>query len=128
MRNLFVVMAAAIISLGFMTVPSRAELTDVEILFVRADENGDLHLNKTEVLKMTIIHFSMSDSNQDDKLQKDEVGELATNKEFSDNDGNSDGSLSLKEVLEEKLDDFDRADKNKDGRLSLDEVKSAYGK
>ena len=126
MRNLLVLLVTATVSLGLMLEPSRAELSDVEILFVRADENGDLYLSQTEVLKIAIIHFSLSDSNQDDKLQEQEIGELASSKEFTDNDSDGDGTLSLKEVIDEKLNDFHQADQDKDGRLSLDEVRRAY--
>ena len=112
MRNLLVLLVTATVSLGLMLEPSRAELSDVEILFVRADENGDFYLNQTEVLKIAIIHFSLSDSNQDDKLQEQEIGDLASSKEFTDNDSDGDGTLSLKEVIDEKLNDFQQADQN----------------
>ncbi len=105
---------------------SLAQNEDVEVLFVQTDENDDGLISQTEFLKIAIIQFQAVDTNQDDKLDKKEVGEASTNQEFTDNDADRDGKLSLKEVVDEKLADFATADRNKDGTLDLDEVQKAY--
>ena len=95
--------------------------SDMTIVFIKADENDDGYLSKTEVLKIAILQFSLTDLNGDDRIDKKEAGDLATDSEFSDNDADKDGMLSLKEMIAEKLADFLAADLNKDGKLSLDE-------
>lgn len=107
--------------------PARAEISDVEILFIKADTDGDLVLSKAEYLIIAVTQFGITDSNRNNLLEKKEIGELSGDKEFTDNDGDKDGALSIEEVLKEKLADFSAADTNQDGRLSLGEVKAQYG-
>ena len=106
--------------------PVKADMTEVEVLFVKADRNGDFVLDKAEVLIIALKQFDRSDSDRDNKLEKQEVGELSKDKEFSDNDANKDGALSIEEVIKEKLADFKAADTNNDGSLTFDEVKKFY--
>ncbi len=108
--------------------PAVAHMSELEILFVKADRNGDLVLDKAEVLMVTLDEFDRTDSDRDNTLEKQEVGELAKDKEFSDNDTSKDGALSIEEVIEEKLADFKTADTNNDGSLDFDEVKKFYEK
>lgn len=103
-----------------------AEMTDLEVLFVKADESGDLVLDMSEVLQITIIQFRSTDSDGDGQLEKQELGDLAKDAEFSDNDANKDGSLSFEEVIAEKMADFKAADTNNDGFLTFDEVLKFY--
>ncbi len=103
---------------------AQAELTTQQILFIKADKNGDLVLSKAEVLSFAIEQFSITDSNGNDLIEKQEIGDLASDPEFSDNDADRSGSLSLREMIDEKLADFDRLDVNKDGKLSLEEISS----
>jgi hypothetical protein len=107
---------------------TKAEMNAVEVLFVQADRNGDLVLSKAEVLLVAVQDFTASDSDRDDLLEKQEVGDIAKDSEFSDNDADKDGALSIEEVVTEKLADFKAADSDKNGSLSVDEVKAFYGK
>jgi hypothetical protein len=63
------------------------------------------------------------DSDHDGIIEKEELGDLAKDPEFSDNDFDKSGGLSVLKVVKEKLADFNVADTNSDGLLSLDEVK-----
>lgn len=109
-----------------LTAPAQAEMTPLEIIFVKADKNGDLVLNKGEVLLLAITRFDHADSDRDNMLEKNEVGELSKEVEFSDNDANKDGALSIEEVIEEKLEDFKTADTDNNGSLTFEEVKKFY--
>ena len=102
------------------------ELSDLGVVFVKADENGDLALSKGEVLMIAIRQFQIADANGDEILEAQEIGELATDPEFSDNDSDKSGSLSIEEMIEEKLADFERIDMNDDGSLTLDELEKTY--
>jgi len=117
--------AAAMLAFAPMT-PAKADISDLEILFVNVDQDGDLVLNKGEVLLIAIRQFNLSDSDRDGMLEKQEVGDLASDPEFSDNDANKDGALSLEEVISEKLADFKAADTNSDGVLTVIEVTKFY--
>ncbi len=122
---LFGAVAAALLALAPVT-PVKAEMSDLEIIFVKADQNGDLVLNKGEVLLIAIAQFNLIDSDRDGLLEKQEVGDLASDPEFSDNDANKDGALSIEEVITEKLADFKAADTNSDGVLTIIEVTKFY--
>jgi len=122
---IFGAVAAALLALAPVT-PAKAEMSDLEIIFVKADLNGDLVLNKVEVLLIAITQFNLTDSDRDGMLEKQEVGELASDPEFSDNDANKDGALSIDEVITEKLADFKAADTNSDGVLTIIEVTKFY--
>lgn len=123
----FLVAAATGLAMTAFASPALAEMTDLEIVFIKADQNGDLALSKGEVLLIAIEQFEIADVDGDGLLEADEVGDLATDPEFSDNDANNDGSLSIDEMLEEKLADFAGLDKDGDGVLSLEELQAAYG-
>lgn len=126
MKNIvFAATAAALLALS-PTTPAKAEMTNLEILFVKGDQNGDLVLNKAEVLLIAITRFNVADSDRDNLLEKQEVGELASDPEFSDNDADKDGALSIEEVIAEKMTDFKTADTNSDGMLTFGEVKKFY--
>ena len=126
MKNVVLaVTAVALLALSPAT-PVKADMTELEIIFVKGDQNGDLVLNKAEVLLITIRQFNLTDSDRDGMLEKQEVGELASDPEFSDNDTNKDGALSIEEVIAEKLADFKTADTNSDGVLTVIEVKTFY--
>ena len=107
-------------------VPAKAEMTNLEIIFVEADANGDFVLSKGEILQIAIEQFGIADVNGDQMIEADEAGDLAADPEFSDNDTNKDGSLSIEEMIDEKLADFASIDTNGDGFLSLDEMEAAY--
>jgi len=109
-------------------VSARAELSDVVVLFVKADHNGDRVLSKAEVIATTMLQFNQIDSNQNGLLEKQEVADYADDEEFSDNDADESGSLSPEEVITEKLVDFKAADTDNDGTLSFAEVKAFYDK
>ena len=111
-----------------LSVSARAELSDVVVLFVNADHNGDRFLSKAEVIATGMLQFNQVDGDLDGQLEKSEVADLAENAEFSDNDADKSGSLSLKEVIDEKLADFQSADTDRDGKLSYKEVKDFYDK
>ena len=126
MKNVFFgAAAAALLALAPVT-PVKAEMSDLEILFVNVDQDGDLVLNKGEVLLIAIRQFNLTDSDRDGMLEKQEVGELASDPEFSDNDTDKDGALSIEEVITEKIADFKVADTNSDGVLTIIEVKKFY--
>jgi len=114
------------VTMGAFVAPAMAEMTDLEIIFVKADENGDLMLSKGEVLRIAIEQFGIADVDGDDMLEADEAGDMAADAEFSDNDADKDGSISIEEMIEEKLADFARIDTNSDGTLSLEELQAAY--
>ena len=106
---------------------ARAEMTDLEVVFIKTDKNGDYTLSKAEVLQIAIEQFVIADTDGDGMLEKEEAGDLAADAEFSDNDANTDGSLTIDEMIEEKLADFASIDANSDGVLSLDELNTTYG-
>jgi Ca2+-binding EF-hand superfamily protein len=107
--------------------PANAEMTDVEIILVKADQNDDSLLSKAEVLEVAIQQFAIADTDGNGMLEKDEAEDMAADPEFSDNDSDKDGSLSINEMIEEKLADFASIDKDGDGALSLDELNATYG-
>ncbi len=107
--------------------PASAEMTDVEIILVKADQNDDSVLSKAEVLRIAVEQFAIADTDGDGMLEAAEASEMATDAEFSDNDSDKDGSLSIEEMIEEKLADFTSIDKDGDGFLSLDELNATYG-
>ena len=123
--------AARIATLACLTslvaISARAELSDVVVLFVKADHNGDRFLSKAEVIATSMLQFNDTDSDQDGLLEKREVADYADDAEFSDNDADKSGSLSPEEVITEKLADFKAADTDGDGKLSFKEVKAFYG-
>jgi hypothetical protein len=126
MKRIFVG-AVAIAGLALTaTTQVKAHMTELEVLFIKADRNGDFVLNKSEFLIVALDQFDRSDSDRDNMLEKQEVGELSKDKEFSDNDTSKDGALSIEEVIQEKLADFKAADTNNDGSLTFDEVKKFY--
>ncbi len=126
MKNVFFgAAAAALLALAPVT-PAQAEMSDLEIIFVNVDQDGDLVLNKGEVLLIAITQFNLTDSDRDNMLEKQEVGDLASDPEFADNDANKDGALSIEEVIAEKMADFKAADANSDGVLTFIEVKKFY--
>ena len=127
MKRFILLAAASSLSVLAMIGPSKADISDIEVLFVRTDEDGNMSLSKAEVLKMAITQFNLVDENGRGALESGEVGELSSDGEFKDNDTDGDGALSIEEVVIEKLADYDRADTNLDGELSLDEVKKSYG-
>jgi len=116
---------AAMLALTPFT-PATAEISDLEIIFVKADQDGDFALDLGEVLVIGIAHFKQSDADKNGKLDKEEAGEHAAHPEFSDNDSNKDGALTIDEAIAEKIADFKAADKDGDGTLTMDEVKKHY--
>ncbi len=121
------VAAVAGLAMAAFADPAAAEMTDLEIVFVKADRNGDSALSKGEILLIAIEQFGIADIDGDEMLEADEAGDLASDPEFSDNDANKDGSISIDEMIEEKLADFVSLDTNGDGVLSLEELQAAYG-
>ena len=122
----FAIAAAAAVTMAGLIAPATAEMTNLEIIFVKADENGDLLLSKGEVLRIAIDQFGIADANGDQKIDADEAGDLASDPEFSDNDTNNDGWIEFDEMIVEKLTDFASLDENGDGFLSLEELEVAY--
>lgn len=120
--------AAAVAAIATLTFVggARAEMTDLEVVFVKTDRNGDSTLSKAEVLQVAIEQFVIADTDGDGLLEAEEAGDLATDAEFSDNDASKDGSLSIDEMVEEKLADFAAIDTNSDGFVSLEELQAAY--
>jgi hypothetical protein len=62
-----------------LSVSARAELSDVAVLFVKADHNGDRFLSKAEVIATAMFQFNQVDGDQDGQLEKSEVADLAEN-------------------------------------------------
>jgi hypothetical protein len=122
----FVIAAAAAVAMTTLISPASAEMTDLEIILVKADQNDDAALSKAEVLKIAIEQFSIADIDGDGMLEAEEAEEVKGDAEFSDNDADKDGSLSIDEMIVEKLADFASIDGNKDGFLSLEELQAAY--
>jgi hypothetical protein len=122
----FVVAATAAAAMTALISPASAEMTDLEIILVKADQNDDAALSKAEVLKIAIEQFSIADIDGDGMLEAEEAEEVKGDAEFSDNDADKDGSLSIDEMIVEKLADFASIDGNKDGFLSLEELQAAY--
>ena len=123
----FKIAAVAAVAITALVGVAHAEMTDLEVVFVKTDQNGDSTLSKAEVLQIAIQQFVIADTDGDGMLEKEEVGDLATDPEFSDNDSDKDGSLSIDEMIEEKLADFSSIDKTADGSISLEELKAKYG-
>jgi Ca2+-binding EF-hand superfamily protein len=112
----------------FSTSSVRAELSDVVVLFVKVDLNDDRVLSPAEVIAITMHFFNEVDGNHDGFIDKEELGDLAKDPEYLDNDDDHNGKLSVIEVIKEKLADFKVADTNSDGVLSLAEVEAFYKK
>ncbi len=124
----FKIAAAAAVAMTTIVGAARAEMTDVEVVFVKTDRNGDFTLSKAEVLQVAIDQFVIADTNGDGLIDKEEAGELSADAEFSDNDADKSGSLSIDEMIAEKLADFSALDTSGDGLLSLDELNAAYAR
>ena len=124
MNRFLAAAAALLVSTPLVFAPAAAEMALYEIAFVRYDKNGDMLVTKVEFLEVLLVRFSDVDVDQDNKLEAEEVGELSSDPEFSDNDADGDGALSIEEVIDEKLTEFDDADTDKDGSLNLNEVKN----
>jgi hypothetical protein len=122
----FAIAATTALAMTALTAPASAEMTNLEIIFVKADENGDFLLSKGEILKTAIEQFGIADTNGDQKIEADEAGDLASDPEFLDNDTNNDGWIQFDEMIVEKLTDFASLDENGDGFLSLEELEVAY--
>lgn len=105
---------------------AQAQPTNVEIGVIKADVNGDLMLSKAEVVLDALQGFTTSDLDGDGLLEASEIGHLADEGEFTDNDADKDGALSVEEVIAEKLADFDALDTNGDGFLSIEELEVVY--
>jgi hypothetical protein len=73
---------AALTMAFFPASPALAEVTDLEILFIKADESGDLVLDLGEVLQISIIQFRIADSDGDGRIEKEELGDLAKDAEY----------------------------------------------
>lgn len=126
-KSLLAALAAALLAVSPVN-SAKAEMSKLEIMFVKGDQNGDLVLNKAEVLLIVVNRFNHADSDRDNKLEKQEVGDLANDPEFTDNDTDKDGALSIEEVIAEKMADFKTADKDSNGSLTITEVKEFYDK
>ena len=111
MKRLKIALGAAV-ALTALAAAAQAEMTNLEVVFVKTDRNGDSSLSKAEVLQIAIEQFVIADTDGDGMLEKEEVGDLATDPEFSDNDANKDSALSIDEMVEEKLADFSTIDKD----------------
>lgn len=61
---------------------AQAEMTNNEVVFVKADANGDSVLSKAEVLQIAIDQFVIADTNGNGLLEKDEVGDFASDPEI----------------------------------------------
>jgi len=123
------IFTATIMALGFTFLgvsPGKADVTKIERAFILADKDGDDLVGKPEFIQVVMTHFSKTDTNKNNLIEKGEIGDLAKNPEFSDGDANKDGSLSVEEVIAEKLQDFKAADTNKDGALNVDEAMKFY--
>ena len=105
---------------------AHAEPTNVEVGVIKADVNGDLMLSRAEVILDATQGFVASDLDGDGLLEAGEIGHLADDAEFTDNDGDKDGALSIDEVIAEKFTDFDAIDTNDDGFLSIEELDAVY--
>ena len=126
MKNVVIGAAAAALLVLAPVTPAKAEMSDLEIIFVKADQDGDLVLNMGEVLLIAITQFNLTDSDRENRLEKQEVGDLASNPEFSDNDANMASALSIEEVIAEKITDFKTTDTNSAGVLTIIEVMNFY--
>lgn len=113
---------AAICVLALSGGQARADYTVVEVNFMLADKDGDLLLSKTEYLLVPLEAFAKLDTNGNNALDPDELGDLAQDAEFGEGDSDKSGNLSLEEIISEKLADFEAADTDKDGALNVDEV------
>jgi len=105
---------------------AHAEPTNVEIGVIKADVNGDLMLSRAEVMLDALQGFTASDLDGDGLIEAGEIGHLADEGEFADNDADKDGALSVEEVIAEKFADFDAIDTNDDGFLSIEELDAVY--
>lgn len=101
---------------------ARAEYTVVEVNFIVADKNGDMLLSKTEYLLVALDALQKLDTNGNNAIDPEEIGDLSKSAEFEDGDTDKSGNLSVEEVIAEKLADFEAADTNEDGALNVEEV------
>jgi len=124
-RILFGTVTSALLAIAPLT-SATAETSDLEIIFSEVDQDGNEVLDLGEVLVITIEQFNQTDGDNDNLLGKLEVGDLASDPEYSDNDSNKDGALSIEEVIEEKITDFKASDTDGNGSLTFEEVKKSY--
>jgi len=113
---------AAVCLLALSAFSARAEYTVVEVNFIIADKNGDMLLSKTEYLLVALEALQKLDTNGNNAIDPEEIGDLSKNAEFEDGDTDKSGGLSVEEVIAEKLADFEAADTNQDGALNVEEV------
>jgi Ca2+-binding EF-hand superfamily protein len=120
--------AAAVSLLALAPASAQEEETtsDLMVIFLEADRDNNKVLDKGEVLIVAIEQFDEVDVDNDGKIEKEEVDDLALVEEFSDNDTNKDGAIEIEEMINEKVDDFNAADKDNSGTLSYEEVDEAY--
>lgn len=113
---------AAVCLLALSGLSARAEYTVVEVNFIVADKNGDMLLSKTEYLLVALDALQKLDTNGNNAIDPEEIGDLSKSAEFEDGDTDKSGNLSVEEVIAEKLADFEAADTNEDGALNIEEV------
>jgi hypothetical protein len=63
---------------------AKADFTAAEVNFIMADKDGDLLLDKAEVLEGTMSGFGAIDQDNDNHLSKQEVGDAIDEAEFAD--------------------------------------------
>ncbi len=74
MKRSILLAAASSLSILTMIGPSKADISDIEVLFVRTDEDGNMTLSKAEFLKLAFVLFNLVYNTKSGTLEPDDVG------------------------------------------------------
>ena len=119
------VAAACLVGGAFLvSVPAFAQQSAIKALDL--DNDGTLDLN--EVTKAAETVFDHLQKDQDETLDRKEVGSRLSAKEFAEADPDKDSTLSKKEYVALVAKLFKQADVDGDGKLEAKELRSKAGR
>src|SRR5271165_7160763 len=125
------ILAAGLVAGGFLMsgafiapVPAQAEQSAIKAL----DTDNDGTLDLAEVTKAAEAVFDRLNKDQDDTLDRKELGARLTAQEFAAADPDKDSTLSKEEYVALATKLFKQADVDSDGKLEAKELNSKAGR